>query len=92
VSKNGSGPAWRTLRINGPGHTSRVQLDGEDISSALTGMRLHLAAGSVPTATLELALWEAPTELDAVRVMVPDETRELLVRLGWTPPAEEATS
>lgn len=92
MSKHGAGPAWHTLRISGPGHTSRVELSGHDISSALTGVSLRLEAGSVPTATLEMALWEMPTELDMVQVKVPDETRELLVRLGWTPPAEEATS
>lgn len=92
MSKHGPGPTWHTMRISGPGHASRVELSGHDISHALTGVTLRLDAGSVPTATLELALWEVPAELDAVEVKVPDETKDLLVRLGWTPPAEEATS
>lgn len=91
MSKHGAGRAWRTLRIAGPGHASRVHLDGEDISNALVGVRVHLTPGSVPMATLDLALWEVPTELDQVLVEVPEKTRDLLVRLGWTPPAEEAT-
>lgn len=92
MSKHGAGSVWRTLRIGGPGHASRVHLDGEDISNALVGVKVHLTPGSMPMATLEMALWEVPTELDRVRIEVPDETRALLVRLGWTPPAEEATS
>ncbi|MFG2269128.1 hypothetical protein ACGFNY_05060 [Streptomyces chartreusis] len=92
MSKHDAASSWHTLRISGPGHTSQVELSGHDISHALTGVTLRLDAGSVPTATLEVALWEVPTELDAVQVKVPDETRELLVRLGWTPPAEEDQS
>lgn len=90
MSKHGTGRAWRTLRIAGPGHASRVHLDGEDISNALVGVKVNLAPGSMPMATLEMALWEVPTELDQVGIQIPEETRALLVRLGWTPPAEEA--
>ena len=90
MSKHEAGPSWHSLRISGPGNTSRVELSGHDISRALSGVSLRLEAGCVPTATLDLVLWEMPTELDAVQVKVPDPTKELLVRLGWTPPAEEA--
>lgn len=91
MSKHGPGTAWHTLRISGPGPAGRVELSGQDISNALSGLSLRLEAGCVPTATLDLVLWELPTELDTVQVKVPDATKELLVRLGWTPPAEEAT-
>ncbi|MFJ9037470.1 hypothetical protein ACIRF8_12885 [Streptomyces sp. NPDC102406] len=84
----------RSLRISTPagrgGHL--VELDGVDVSRALYGLTLTVAAGGPPTAVLNVVAKEIPTELDGVRAHLPDATRELLVQLGWTPPAEEASS
>lgn len=83
-----------TLRISDrPGGLGWVvELDGQDIANSILGMTLRIEPGDRPTAVVRVAVEEAPTELDGVRVRVPDLTRDLLVRLGWTPPAEEATS
>jgi hypothetical protein len=84
----------RTLRIGrsekGLGHC--VELDGHDIANAILGLTVAFKGGEMPTASLDLVLDEIPTETEDVRVHLPDETRDLLVRLGWTPPAEEPTS
>lgn len=81
-----------TLRISrrdsGMGH--HVELDGHDIANSVLGMSLELKAGHETTATLHLVLDEIPTDTDEVRAHLPDETHDLLVQLGWTPPAEEA--
>lgn len=83
----------RTLRISTP--TDRggqiVELDGVDISRALYGLSLTIRAGDMPSAVLDVVVEEIPTELDEVRAYLPDATKELLVRLGWTPPAEEGS-
>lgn len=83
----------RTLRISAP--TDRpgqvVELDGVDISRSLIGLSLNIRAGEMPAAVLDVIAEELPTQLDEVRAYLPDATKELLVRLGWTPPAEEAT-
>lgn len=83
----------RTLRISTPtdrgGHV--VELDGVDVSRALLGLTLTVRAGDMPSVALDVIAEEIPTELAEVRVYLPDATKELLVRLGWTPPAEEAT-
>lgn len=83
----------RTLRISIPtnrlGHA--VELDGVDISRSLIGMTLTIRAGDVPSAVLDVIAEEVPSQLDEVRAYLPDATKELLVRLGWTPPAEEAS-
>ncbi|BBC35280.1 hypothetical protein SGFS_065740 [Streptomyces graminofaciens] len=82
----------RTLRITRRdkwGH--RVEIDGYDVSSALLGMTLEIKAGEMPRATLHVVAEEIPTDTDEVLAYLPDATHELLVRLGWTPPAEEAT-
>ncbi|MBX9392271.1 hypothetical protein K4749_01320 [Streptomyces sp. TRM72054] len=82
-----------TLRIgrrdDKVGHV--VELDGHDIANAVLGLTVTFKGGEPPLATLDLVLDEIPTETDEVRVHMPEATRELLVRLGWTPPAEEAT-
>lgn len=82
----------RTLRISTP--TDRggqvIELDGVDISRSLIGLSLTIRAGDMPSAVLDVVAEEIPTELDGVRAYLPDATKELLVRLGWTPPAEEA--
>jgi hypothetical protein len=83
----------RTLRISTPtdrgGHV--VEVDGVDISRALLGLTLYVRAGDMPTAVLDVVAEEIPTELDDVRAYLPEATKDLLVRLGWTPPAEEAS-
>jgi len=83
----------RTLRIarlpDGPGWV--IELDGHDIARALTGVSLRVDGGPVVTAVLDVVAEEIPNDLGEVRAWLPDATKELLVRLGWTPPAEEAT-
>ena len=61
-----------------------VELDGHDVSNALRGLTLEINAGDMPTATLRVVAEE-------VRAYLPDATKELLVRLGWTPPTEEGS-
>jgi hypothetical protein len=88
MSKHGARPG--KLRISsseGPG--AQVELDGQNIANVLTGLTLRMGVGEIPTATLDLVVFDLGAEAE-VRFEVPDECRDLLVRLGWTPPAEEA--
>lgn len=92
MSKYGIRPG--KLRVGGtglPGGT-QIELDGVDIANAVTGLSLRMGVDSLPEVTLGVMLHELDTELEHPRVNVPDTTRDLLVRLGWTPPAEEAQS
>jgi hypothetical protein len=92
MSKHGIRPG--KLRLGGtglPGGT-QIELDGADIASLVTGLSLRIGVDSLPEVTLGVVLHELDTELENPRVVVPDKTRALLVRLGWTPPAEEAAS
>ena len=91
MSKYGVRPG--KLRLGGtglPGGT-QIELDGVDVASAVTGLYLRIGVNDRPTAVVDVVLHEMDTELENPRVVVPDKTRDLLVRLGWTPPAEEAT-
>jgi hypothetical protein len=81
-----------TLRIGGtglPGGTT-IELDGRDIAGVVTGLSLRIGLDDRPTATLDVVLYDMSTEVENPRVVVPEKTWDLLVRLGWTPPAEEA--
>ncbi|PZT70190.1 hypothetical protein DN402_31725 [Streptomyces sp. SW4] len=89
MSKHGTRTGnLRIVSTGGPG--AQVELDGENIANALTGLTLRMGVDRMPTATLDLVVYDLGAEAE-VRFEVPDECRELLVRLGWTPPAEEAT-
>jgi hypothetical protein len=88
VSKNGVRPG--KLRISSSGGSgAEVELDGQNIANVLTGLTLRMGVGEMSTATLDLVVYDLGAEAE-VRFVVPDECRDLLVRLGWTPPTEEA--
>lgn len=78
-----------TLRIDAQGATAVntiVELDGHNVSSALRGLDLYMRVGEITEARLDpviIDLTEVETE---VRVVLPDATRDLLLRMGWTPP------
>lgn len=77
-----------TVAITGDGSLQHVALDGQDISSALTGLTMRLEVGNRPQVTLDVIALEVPTYLDEADVYIPESTRALLVKLGWTPPSD----
>lgn len=89
MSKHGTRPG--TVRISSDGVVGQLHLDGQDISRVLDAVDLKLRPGCLPEVTLGVLVHDLTTEVEA-KVVIPQETRALLVRLGWTPPAEEATS
>lgn len=92
MSKHG-GRAGK-LRLTGsglPGGT-RVELDGVDVASSLTGMSLSIGLDDKPQAVLDVVLYELDTNLDGVQFVVPPKTREVLIQLGWTPPEGDGAS
>lgn len=89
MSTQGNRPG--ALRISGtgmPGGTT-VELDGRDVSRYLRGAIVRLDAGHLPTVTLDVVVHDLSAETAETHVVIPDETRELLTRLGWTPPEGE---
>lgn len=64
-----------------------VLVDGVDISQALTGITLKASADEPHEVTLRLAMDRVDATVEAAAT-VPRETRDALVALGWTPPAE----
>lgn len=77
------------LKIDSPEGKShagtKVELDGEQITTSLTGIDLHVGLDySVVTATL--AVFTRAQFEGKARPILSEETQTLLKRLGWTPP------
>lgn len=78
------------LKISGHPGNYRVHLDDHDISTSLRGLSFAVNEQEWPRVTLDVIVWDLQeTELDVI-ASVPDDTRDLLIRLGWTPPKGES--
>jgi hypothetical protein len=79
------------FRYEQPGVTAsagRVYFDGVDISHNVTGFKLDVQVGRVPTLTLDILAGAIRTDGTVVPLLAP-ETVEMLERLGWTPPNDK---
>lgn len=76
------------IEISGTGlpNGTTVRLDGEDISRDVHGVALQLDGRSVPTVVLDVIVQDINLGVGQAEVRIPDGTRDLLIRLGWTPP------
>lgn len=73
----------------GPGEkpgSTKVALDGNDISKLVTGVTVTYAVGELPRVDLDVLVFVAGSAADLAQVHVSDETKMLLMKLGWTPP------
>lgn len=76
-----------TLKVVGSAGKAAVELDGVDIADCITGVDLRFRVDDIPCATLNLLLVDVtPVDSEDVEVLIDEKTRDLLVRLGWTPP------
>jgi hypothetical protein len=77
-------PEW------GPGR-ARIEVNGHDISNAVSGMDLRLRPGEIPELNLDLRVLDVSSVDSAeVEVFIPSQVHDALVKLGWSPPQEEA--
>jgi hypothetical protein len=67
-----------------PTGRGNIRIDGQDVSKAVRGFQLDSCVGEITTLALDLVMIRA--EIEADTVIVP-QAYDLLVRLGWTPPA-----
>jgi hypothetical protein len=80
----------KKLTFTQNGRQQKVFLDGEEISSAIRSISIEAEAWQAPVVSLELAVFEIESVVDQTKIHIADSTVDLLKRLGWTPPAEEA--
>lgn len=69
---------------------TRVNVGGLDIAHLVTSLHLDVDVSEPTQLILSLRYFPYSTVLDDVPVRVDDETRDFLIRNGWTPPPEEA--
>ena len=67
---------------------SQIVVDGKDLANGCRAIQLNGEAADLPKLTLDLLLSEITFD-GQVRAWIPDGTREALIALGWTPPAED---
>lgn len=73
----------------GCGITSKVEVDGHDISRAVRRVQVDLTAGHIPEVDIELAVLDvAPFEVESAQVLISPDVHDALVKLGWKPPLE----
>lgn len=71
-----------------PGSTG-IHLDGHDVARTVRALTLSLGPDRLPSVELDVLVFgEMELDVEGAQVLLPEATRELLVRLGWTPPAE----
>jgi len=64
---------------------SVIEIDGHGVKSC-RGLRLRADVHSIPELELDLLVREHMEVDGQMRVVIPADTREILIRLGWTPP------
>lgn len=86
-------PGRHTFRITngtGLGRDTYVVIDGEDVSPDLQAVTVRASANGLVEIELEPLVTEAPAFGGRpARVVFGGATRDLLIRHGWTPPADD---
>lgn len=68
------------------GFSSTVEIGGVDLSAAVSGLSLTIDHGNLPRLVLTLPIIDGGEVDGEAVVVIPDETKDLLLSLGWTPP------
>lgn len=67
-----------------PGYMTKVYVDGVDMSAAVSSVQVNAHCKDVVTAVIEVL--PIHTEIEGAIPEIGPESRELLIRLGWSPP------
>lgn len=77
--------------IDQVGVAKSVTLDGVECANALRGLTFYGRAGEMPRVDLDPLVSAVHGVADGVIVHIPRATRDMLVKLGWTPPSVEGS-
>lgn len=84
--------ARHTVQLASTGDiTAQLLVDGHDISNITTSVQLTVDARQERRMTVELSAFPVDVVLSNAQVDLDQRIHDFLVRLGWTPPPEEAT-
>lgn len=70
--------------------TASLHIDDMDVSRSVTSVEITADAREGLSATVHFYQPPIDVDLAEARVLVDDDMSALLIRLGWTPPPEEA--
>lgn len=75
------------LEVDGAG-MGTLTVDGHSLGNAVQATSIHSRAGHATRVELELLATDVSTQCEPEQILIPEETREALIALGWTPPQE----
>lgn len=82
-------PRVRIVNRDGRGLMTQVFIDDVDVSSCFSGVNIKAGVHNAVTAQLEAVVVAVDFDgVEHLRMPAAETTRELLIRHGWTPPAE----
>lgn len=68
---------------------TKITIDGTQMPThRLTGLSLQADVDDIPRLTLDIVALKTTEISGQMQIVIPDETRELLTTLGWTPPTD----
>lgn len=66
-----------------------IEVDGNDISKAVTGLTIHAQAGDITRVELQMVvIRDGDIEAENAQVYISQPTVDALIALGWKPPEE----
>lgn len=77
------------IKLSDKESENKVILDGVNYVDSIKSVTLH-ASPNERRLVVEAMVWERVDVEGEMTVEVPQETHELLVKMGWTPPKERA--
>lgn len=81
-------PRLKVVNTSGAGHKTKIFIDGRDVSSCFDDVQVSIPLRGGVGVKLNAVLAELEIEDAYVLELVGDDTRELLIKHGWVPPAE----
>lgn len=70
------------------GSTNKLELDGVDVSGSVTGFRVEFGLDHLPRVHLDVIGADPDLDMETAEVLLEGRGRDVLVKLGWTPPSE----
>lgn len=70
------------------GRDCHIEINGEDVSACVQTLAVHADASGPVTIALGLGVFETITPARPLRLWFANDTRDLLIKHGWTPPSE----
>ena len=82
-------PRLRVENTSGVGYKTKIFIDEQDVSECFSDVKVTAGVKGAVTVELEALVAECFIDGHMQLKLVGDGTRELLIKHGWMPPAED---